>query len=50
MVAHPGIGTAERKRCAILFCMGGGVPDLLVGWRGANYLVEIKNPSGRRSR
>lgn len=24
--------------------VGKGVPDLLVGWRGANYLLEIKNP------
>jgi hypothetical protein len=23
---------------------GEGVPDLLVGWRGVNYLVEVKNP------
>ena len=24
--------------------VGGGVPDILIGFRGNNYLVEIKNP------
>lgn len=24
---------------------GGGFPDLVLGYRGTNYLVEIKNPS-----
>jgi Holliday junction resolvase len=23
--------------------MGGGFPDLVVGWRGKTYLVEVKN-------
>lgn len=27
-----------------LAAQGGGVPDLLVGFRGHNYLIEIKNP------
>lgn len=27
-----------------LAAVGNGVPDLLCGWRGANYLVEVKNP------
>jgi len=26
--------------------IGGGVPDLLVGYQGANYLIECKSPSG----
>jgi hypothetical protein len=26
------------------------VPDLLVGWRYANLLLEIKNPDGRGKR
>lgn len=30
--------------------VGKGVPDLLVGWRGENYLLEIKNPSRPKSR
>lgn len=35
-----------------LASMGGGCPDLLVGWRGQNWLVEVKDgtriPSERR--
>lgn len=26
--------------------LGAGVPDLLVGWRGGNYLLEVKTPTG----
>lgn len=29
--------------------VGKGVPDLLVGWRGRNYLIEVKNPLQRAS-
>ena len=25
--------------------VGGGCPDILVGWRGRNYLIEIKRDS-----
>jgi len=25
--------------------MGQGVPDLLVGWKGKNYLFEVKDPA-----
>ncbi len=32
---------------AILSSVGGGVPDLLVGYRGFNFIVEIKE-KGRR--
>lgn len=36
----------------ILSAIGKGCPDLLLGWRGQNYLIEIKNgkkpPSGQR--
>lgn len=35
---------------AILAGVGGGVPDLLVGWRGQNFLLEVKNPAGRGDR
>jgi len=28
--------------------LGRGAPDIVVGWRGRNYLFEIKNPNGRR--
>jgi hypothetical protein len=24
--------------------LGGGAPDLLVGFRGRNYFIEVKNP------
>ena len=27
-----------------LAAVGGGVPDILVGYRGVNYLMEIKTP------
>jgi hypothetical protein len=30
---------------AILSAVGGGVPDLLVGYRGHNLLFELKDPS-----
>lgn len=30
-----------------LHAVGGGVPDLLVGYRGANHLLEVKNPDTR---
>lgn len=37
---------------AITSSLGSGFPDLVVGWRGANYLFEIKDGtlplSGRR--
>lgn len=29
---------------ALLSSVGGGIPDVLVGYRGANFLFEIKNP------
>jgi len=29
--------------------VGGGFPDLVVGWRGQTYLVEVKNRSKLRS-
>lgn len=36
------------KKCgaSVLICsdVGGGMPDLVVGYRGKNYLVEVKNP------
>lgn len=28
----------------MLTVMGGGVPDLLVGYRSVNHLIEVKNP------
>jgi hypothetical protein len=42
---------AELRRygasVAVLAHLGGGVPDLLVGFRGKNYLFEVKNPKVR---
>lgn len=31
----------------ILSMVGNGCPDLLVGYRGRNFLLEVKGPSGR---
>ena len=33
-----------------LSAVGGGVPDLLVGWRGVNMLLEIKRPNAPPSK
>lgn len=33
-----------------LASVGGGCPDLLVGWAGANMLLEVKNMNGRGMR
>jgi Holliday junction resolvase len=30
-----------------LSAVGGGCPDLVVGWNGSNYLLEVKNLEGR---
>ncbi len=37
----------QRLGCSVidLSQVGGGCPDLLIGWRGRNFLVEIKNPN-----
>lgn len=32
-----------------LHTVGGGVPDLLVGFRGGNYLIEVKSEKGIHS-
>ena len=29
------------------FRLGGGFPDLVVGFRGVTYLLEVKTPTGR---
>lgn len=31
----------------LLHSVGAGCPDLLVGFRGANFLLEVKNPNSR---
>lgn len=44
---QPEIVSALRDiGCSVesLHRVGGGVPDILVGYRGRNYLMEIKNP------
>ena len=33
-----------------LASVGTGCPDLLVGWAGSNFLIEVKNPDGRGMR
>lgn len=30
-----------------LHSVGGGVPDLVVGYNGENYMVEVKSPRGK---
>lgn len=45
---HRAIVTALRQANATvvdLAAVGGGCPDLLVGFRGCNYLLEVKNPN-----
>lgn len=47
---QPAIVLALREigaNVAILSAVGHGVPDLLVGWAGRNYLLEVKNRTGR---
>jgi hypothetical protein len=41
---------AAGASVAILAGVGGGVPDLLIGWQGKNYLLEVKNLEGRGDR
>ena len=31
----------------VLSSLGSGIPDLLIGWHGRNYLAEVKNLEGR---
>lgn len=35
---------------AVLSAVGGGIPDLLIGYRGANFLVELKDPTQPKHR
>ena len=47
---QPAIVAALREAGATveqLHAVGHGCPDLVVGFRGVNYLMEIKNPFGR---
>jgi hypothetical protein len=44
------IAAALMKMGATVFSLaaiGGGCPDLLVGWRGVTYLVEVKGEKGK---
>ena len=38
---------AAGRTVVSLHRVGGGVPDLLVGFRGHNYLLEVKTASGK---
>ena len=42
---------ADLRKCGasvlLLHEVGHGCPDLLVGFRGVNYLIEIKTPDGK---
>lgn len=47
---QPEIVMALRKmgaRVAELHVVGKGIPDICVGFRGANYLLEIKTEKGK---
>lgn len=47
------IAAALRAAGASVFDLAGvgaGCPDLLIGWRGANLLLEVKNLDGRGRR
>lgn len=35
---------------AVLSAVGGGIPDLLIGYRGFNFLVELKDPTQPKHR
>ena len=41
------VSALEAIGCTVdsLAAVGGGVPDLLVGYHGYNLLIEIKNPA-----
>jgi len=46
---QPEIVAALRKAgCSVqhLHMVGAGCPDLLVGYEGVNYLMEVKTPNG----
>jgi hypothetical protein len=43
VAALRGVGASVQS----LACVGGGVPDLLVSFRGRTYLLELKSPGGR---
>lgn len=48
-VNHREIREAFRDAGASVFDtgdVGGGFPDLVVGWRGQTYLIEVKRPKG----
>ncbi len=42
---------ADLRKCGAsvwsLHEVGGGFPDIIVGFRGVNYLIEIKTPEGK---
>lgn len=43
------VGAFRKLGCSVqhLHRVGEGVPDLLVGFRGGNYLVEVKSTKGK---
>lgn len=44
---HKAIGNIAQQMGANVVSLAGegkGIPDLLIGWRGANYLWEVKRP------
>ena len=50
---HQAIADALVERGARVVSLAGngkGIPDLLVGWRGVNVLMEVKRPNYRVTR
>ena len=48
---HSEIVSALRQLgCSVqsLASVGGGCPDMVVGWRGRNILLEVKTETGRQ--
>lgn len=48
---HEVVEALESVGASVFDCadMGGGFPDLVVGYRGRTYLMEVKGPKGKLS-
>lgn len=43
------IDALQRMGAEVYRLSASGLPDLLVGWRGINYLVEVKQNKGKHT-
>jgi len=41
------IDALKQIGCTVKQLSAKGLPDLLVGYRGKNYLIEVKQPNGK---